>query len=457
MRTFEFSDGRSNKFWNIELSGTEITITSGRIGTAGRTETKPLPNPGAARREHDRLIAEQTEKGYRETTPPPPTPVSQTCQGLRAALAENPDDLASHMAYADYLTEQGDPLGEFIRVQLALEEPDKAPEEREKLRQREKGLLDAHAPSWLGELAPFLLDNAAGFDLFQVEFSFRRGWLDALKAEFATFPFCRALGRAPVACLLRRLEITSTHWADNRNPLEPLANAPTLANVRMFLLGMVVSPEEDDHFLQDGPTCNCGGAGAVAMVKGMPRLEELRLLCHQVETAQLFALETLGHLRLLQVDHNHDYPLEVLANNPSLGNLTHLLCWPHALEVGHAAYIGTAGVRAVVTSPHLRSLTHLRLRCCDMGDEGVREIITSSILKRLVWLDLRHGNVTDEGALALADALAVTSLRRLDLCNNALTERGIQALRATGVQRRADGQHDADDPERQYLYCGDYE
>src|SRR5690349_6988044 len=123
MRTFERGEGTSHKFWNIALSGIELTIITGRVGTAGRAQTQTFPNPGAASREHDRLIAEQVGKGWKETTAPPPREVSPACQALQSALVENPDDLASHMAYADYLTEQGDPLGDFVRTQLALEDP----------------------------------------------------------------------------------------------------------------------------------------------------------------------------------------------------------------------------------------------------------------------------------------------------------------------------------------------
>src|SRR5919108_156006 len=78
-------------------------------------------------------------------------------EALESALADNPDDLASHMAYADFLTEQGDPRGEFIRVQLALEDESVPAGERKRLRQRERELLDAHEREWLGELAPILL------------------------------------------------------------------------------------------------------------------------------------------------------------------------------------------------------------------------------------------------------------------------------------------------------------
>lgn len=65
-------------------------------------------------------------------------------QALEAALLDQPDDVATHMAYADHLLEQGDPRGEFIQVQLALEDPARSPAQRETLRRREAELLQQH-------------------------------------------------------------------------------------------------------------------------------------------------------------------------------------------------------------------------------------------------------------------------------------------------------------------------
>jgi hypothetical protein len=44
-------------------------------------------------------------------------------------------------------------------VQLALEDEGRSVVERERLKWREGKLLQAHQEEWLGELAPFLLDN----------------------------------------------------------------------------------------------------------------------------------------------------------------------------------------------------------------------------------------------------------------------------------------------------------
>src|SRR3954452_23543247 len=80
-------------------------------------------------------------------------------QALEDALAADPDDRAAHMAYADLLSEQGDPRGEYIQTQLALENPGLPEEARRCLRQREEELFATHGRGWLGGLAPQLLDQ----------------------------------------------------------------------------------------------------------------------------------------------------------------------------------------------------------------------------------------------------------------------------------------------------------
>src|SRR5439155_8866685 len=65
-------------------------------------------------------------------------------EAFESALRDNPDDLAGWCAYADYLVEQGVPRGEFMQVQLALEEEARPKKERAALALREAELLIAH-------------------------------------------------------------------------------------------------------------------------------------------------------------------------------------------------------------------------------------------------------------------------------------------------------------------------
>jgi uncharacterized protein (TIGR02996 family) len=476
MRTFEFKEGTSNKFWSIERKGTSLTVRFGKIGTPGQTQVKEFPDEDRAQKEHDKLVREKTGKGYQETTPTTAAPASLR-EALEAAIVANPDDLSSHMAYADHLGDLGDPRGEFIRIQLALEDASKPAAERKKLSQQEKKLLGKHGRDWLGELAPFLLDQKKSAEQpwndLKVTYTFARGWLDSLEAVRFTVNFTRALAKAPAARLLRRLVLADEAYeeageyapgddiptASYSSPqLPPLRKATTLGNVRVFQLGEQISDQEDEAADDGGWSCHTDGEAALDLIKRMPRLEELYLLAHNVDAEQLFSLRTLDRLRVLQLYHSQSYPLARLAKNPSLGNLTHLLLHPHALE--EDPYIRLAGIKAVVTAPALSSLTHLRIRLTDAGDKGVKEIVASGILKRLKLLDLRHGCVTDKGARLLADCPDLPRLEKLVLTHNSLTDAGIAALRAAGVKLEARNMWRPTGDEyndQEYLYSGDIE
>jgi len=64
MPRYEFSEGSSNKFWQIDLSGKSFTTTYGKIGTGGQTTVKSFKTDAEAKKEYDKLIAEKVKKGY---------------------------------------------------------------------------------------------------------------------------------------------------------------------------------------------------------------------------------------------------------------------------------------------------------------------------------------------------------------------------------------------------------
>src|SRR5262249_47406670 len=140
------------------------------------------------------------------------------------------------------------------------------------------------------------------------------------------------------------------------------------------------------------------------LVRRMPHLEELYLFADPIQLEALFRLKTLTNLRVLQVYHNWDYPLGMIANNKAFRNLTHLLLHPKALGAWSDSdvYITSSGICSILDSPHLKKLTHLRLRLTRLGDEGCEMIVRSGVLKRLKMLDLRHGCIGDDGARLLA-------------------------------------------------------
>jgi predicted DNA-binding WGR domain protein len=122
MRRFELVEGSSSKFWEIALDGSSFTVTWGRIGTAGQTQTKSFDSDDKAKKEHDKLVAEKTKKGYSEVegaskpssgTPTPkappapkkdaddeaaataPTATTKAPKAARSAKATKADDAAA--------------------------------------------------------------------------------------------------------------------------------------------------------------------------------------------------------------------------------------------------------------------------------------------------------------------------------------------------------------------------
>ena len=101
-----------------------------------------------------------------------------------------PDDDAPRLVFADWLDEQGDPRGAFIRVQLALAQLDAeesaesrdrlARPEREALCARllvdERGFLDAHEEEW-----------TAPFRRFATRPRFRRGFVEEVNVDARDF------------------------------------------------------------------------------------------------------------------------------------------------------------------------------------------------------------------------------------------------------------------------------
>jgi uncharacterized protein (TIGR02996 family) len=460
MRTFQYNDAKSHKFWNIKVSGGSFTVTFGKVGTAGQTKTKSFASSDKAQAEADKLIREKTGKGYIETTPPVAT---QLAVELEQAAADDPDNLTGWSVYADYLLEQGSPRGEFMRIQLALEDETKSKAERNALQAREAELLKEHERDWLGNLAPHLLDrvpNDPGSADSKDEASFRpgtqhrwrRGVLAELKVECLTVRLAQALADAPAARFLQKLHVVSTAYylsmLDETTPRRvpypaecrwynewfELLGAPLLGSLRVFQMGDV-----DGEPPADGWSDNHTYApGIERLIAEMTRIEELHLLCKRYNSTALFALPNLTKLRVLRLyalgdpnwSEEHDIALDVLAGNPALSNLTHLMVHPHCADV---SVLPLSRVAPVFHSPHLENLAHLQLRLSDMGDAGVQEIVSSGILNRLKWLDLRHGCITNEGAKLFAACADAKNLERVDLSRNAVNAWGLHVLRRAGI------------------------
>jgi uncharacterized protein (TIGR02996 family) len=451
LRTFVYSDATSHKFWNIELQGKRFTVTYGKVSAAGQTQIKDFPDEAMARKEHDKLVREKLGKGYLETTPAAqgaaPAGAVSVRDSLEVAIRANPDDRLAYSAYGDYLQEQGDPRGEFIAVQLGLEDPSLPARERKKLQQREKQLLDAHEREWLGSTLADAIAEAREDD--GVTVTFRRGWLWGLDLteweESLVSPVIQALTVAQEARWLHDLRIE--HDPQEEGEIRVLAGAPFVPILRQLQLG------------EDETQTHCNGAGVAALVAACPRLETLAVHAHldTNEAARLFAAP-MPAVRELAVCCTHYYPLDRLAKNKTLTQLRALRLVPHMLEYRDVAYLGAADLRPLGNSPHLKALADLKFVLWTGGDAAVDALVETGLLFRLERLDLSYGNLTDAGAAALARALGSRShsLRYLEVSSNAVTPAGVTTLQGTGVEVVCNSRHNPDNTE--YLgYYGDPE
>ncbi|MGL6077027.1 MAG: TIGR02996 domain-containing protein [Fimbriiglobus sp.] len=404
-------------------------------------------------------------------------------------LMLHPEDRTAWSAYADYLTEKGEPRGEFMMVQLALEDENIPKPEREALKAREKELLAAHEREWLGNLVPYTLDYVKPEQSWrgdaQLKYVFTRGWITELTIERISVNISRACVKNPNLRFLQALHIHGQEYDESFEPgpdvpesayeslrgYHALTLFPYLANLRKFHLGYPYSSVSGSEPYSDGGRCHTYGELADQLVQQMPKIEELVLLAHNVDTRTLFALP-MPNLRFLQVDHSVRYPLDILAANKNITKLTHLICWPHALEYGDRGDEvddGQPGERAYIRLKHLQAvcaanwpdLTFLRLRIADFGDEGAGVIVNSGILKRLKHLDLEHGCITEAGALLLSNSPDLKNLESLNLNDNAIQGIGSEAIKKVLPQAKVEGQHNDVPPFTsdyvEFLYQGDYE
>jgi predicted DNA-binding WGR domain protein len=84
-RYFEFSEGSSNKFWEVSLDGSKVVTRYGRIGADGQTTVKNAGSAASAQTLYDALVRQKTGKGYREKKRGPVTASSRP-----AAAAASP-------------------------------------------------------------------------------------------------------------------------------------------------------------------------------------------------------------------------------------------------------------------------------------------------------------------------------------------------------------------------------
>lgn len=436
MARYEFSDGKSNKFWEITQDDTVLTIVFGRIGTAGTLSTKVLPSAYSAKAEHDKLVAEKKKKGYKLATAEQAQSASKrtgsgggpSVEELEAGIIASPDDEPAWRQYGEALKSAGDPRGEAVLLSIGSP-PSKPPEAVTKL-------ATAHRKKWLGNLAQegctakLEFTHGAFIDTARISASYEDEEGQSPDAQ------TRSLLRLESAKFLRALTIGLAD-AEGDNDYAAVVTAIIKAGKRPSLRKLVIGdfeyPDESEI-----SWATIGDVGRILPL--MSNLEEMRVQGGKI------IIKTASHptLRSL-ILHTGGLP-GITARGVASSKLPELL----RLEMwlGTESYGGSADIGALTPlfdGKGFPNLKELGLMNSTFQNAIAKGIVGSKILKQLDVLDLSMGTMNDEGGEAILAAKAkLAHLSKLNLENNYLSEKLAKKIKAAlpnaqvGRQRTAD-------------------
>ena len=66
-KSLKYIEGNSDKFWEIEVTGSNYTVTYGKNGTSGTTQTKSFASDEECLKMAEKILAEKVKKGYSES------------------------------------------------------------------------------------------------------------------------------------------------------------------------------------------------------------------------------------------------------------------------------------------------------------------------------------------------------------------------------------------------------
>jgi len=319
-------------------------------------------------------------------------------QAIRAA----PHDDTPRLIYADWLEERGDPRGEFIRLQCALNRLPARDPAAPRLRERLQELLSRYETEWVGPL-PALVRA----------WSFHRGFITEVTLTARQF-----LDHAGE--LFERLPLHGVRFCEARRWGARLAASPYLG--RLDALDLRVN-----YNLWRGYPVGFLGSVTLAEMNDVIELFDLQALLASPHLTNLRSLN-LDNLRLGSA------AARAVAAAPNLAGLRRL-----DLD---ANQIGDEGVTVLARCPYLRRLKVLSLGYNGITARGVETLAASPHLGRLRCLSLRDNGIgsfrdTKGGAhgVGVLAGTVLPSLRRLDLRGNGVSDADEAALRCRFGER----------------------
>lgn len=319
---------------------------------------------------------------------------------LWEAVLKSPDNLDARLVYADALTEDGDPRGEFISLQCRMAANRLRGAALKEARAREAELLDAHREEWFGPVEKWLRERDA-YTLGQVKVE--RGFVTACRLWVREADDVEALfKKAPLLESLKLLGAETSSLA----PLRALQRLEAASDVSTSVLEFIASGARFE------------------------RLTHLQLLgvngVMTVDLTQLPALETLEsdvHARAVTLPPSLS-SLQWRGASPAL--MTALARPPPALRRFGISrlHVDASAVGALLAlAPRLERLV------LDWAkfDAGQLAVLMKTPWPKLKALDLSSATLGADGPSLLA-ALEAPQLESLDLSNTRLKDDAVSML-----------------------------
>jgi len=305
---------------------------------------------------------------YRELTKAPKKPARvPTEKALVEAILASPDDDAPRIVYADWLTERGDPRGEFITVQLAL-----AKRPTDALRAREAELLKKHKKAWVGRFGGTKVEYGSTERTWTktnpTKWEFVRGFVDWCSMKSVDFA-----RNAPA--LLEAEPLRRAHLTDRG--IDNLVDVPEIRALRELDLRRVRVKTSMTDLVEAAcftglevlglEMCGLGQKTMRELVKAepkrLPKLFALELAHNQLGSVGALMLSfapILAQIRWLDLSNNEigSDGAEALAKSPHLDRIEHLDVFANELGSGLAILKKRFGKRLVHTAAGDRPAPH---------------------------------------------------------------------------------------------------
>lgn len=470
-REFEYADGKSFKFWKVEVQEKNVVTKYGRVGSDGQETSKSFASVAEAQKAHDKLVAEKLGKGYAETTkgaaaPAPagkkaaaeklPAPAKGAAKSAGTKSATAPakgrkrefqfssgssskfwaielNGKSFDVTFGRLGTAGTTQTKSFPSEEVAQKNYDKLIEEK-----TAKGYVETGVPPAAGSAAT----KSGGGGLSPMMFYTTRSGSFTLMSNFVgerITDFRNA--KAAVGKSVFRIRVSYDEEGDGEEPdygnrLKAFLESPAAEETKGLILGA--------YDLEGGSS---GSSGIAEIVRAKDRLPKLRALflgdilqeeaeiswinqdditpilnafpdleMLRVRGATGLAISKPQHakLRALAIESG-GLPAKVVAQicRGKFPELEHLELW-----LGTPNYDGDCRVndlQPLLTGKLFPKLRYLGLRNAEIADEIAAVIAKSPVVDQLETLDLSLGSLSDEGANALLQLESKPGLKRLDL------------------------------------------